>query len=483
MPIQLLDPHDAEKPMRIVTANRRAAEMHGVTLEDFVGRSIGDFEPQAITRDAAQAKVASLRACSHMEGEGVHRHIDGHEFPIEYTCALITIGGRELIVGCDHDIGERKRLDAEVAEGRRLRAVGAMVGGVAHEFNNLLTPVLLHLERSHDPEARAVQKAVEQARELTQRILTFGRKPEGIVEVCDAVAVVRECVGLMAKTIDRRLQIRVDGADGHRARVARNDLSQIVINLMLNARDTLVEKLEAAPPAGWRPEIRLAVSAATLERNGAKGDRVLIRVSDNGMGISAEVKERIFEPFFTTKPPGKGTGLGLATVWHLVLAAGGHVGIESEEGRGAAVDIYLPVGEAEPSATRVAAAPVSSTPAEKQPAGRVLLVEDNDLVSMSVIQMLRAGGYEVTHLENGAEACEAVTGELGRWDRVLTDLNLPGMHGAELVGRIREAGYDGKVVVYSGMIGTEDADKVTRAGVAAVLQKPFAMKTLWEALR
>lgn len=483
VPIQLLDPHDPDVPMRIVTANRRAAEMHGVTLNEFVGRSIGDFEPERISIEAAQAKAASLRTCSHVEGEGVHRHVDGHEFPIEYTCALITIGGRELIVGCDHDIGERKRLDAEVAEGRRLRAVGAMVGGVAHEFNNLLTPVLLHLERSHDPEARTVLKAVEQARELTQRIMTFGRKPEDSAEVCDATAVVRECVDLLSKTIDRRIEIVIEKHGGRFVRVARNDLSQIVINLLLNARDTLVEKLETVQPAGWRPEIRLSVGAATWERNGTKGERVLVRVGDNGMGLSAEVKERIFEPFFTTKPPGKGTGLGLATVWHLVLAAGGHVAIQSEEGRGSAVEVYLPVGEATPAAPSAVQKPVEAPAEEARPAGRVLLVEDNELVSMSVIQMLRVGGYEVTHFENGAEACAAVTGELGRWDRVLTDLNLPGMHGTELVSRIRKEGYVGKVVVYSGMIGADDAEKVTRAGVAAVLQKPFAMKTLWEALR
>jgi PAS domain S-box-containing protein len=482
VPIQLLDPHDAEKPMRIVAANRRAAEMHGVSLEQFIGRSMGDFEPKPVTIEEAQAKVAVLRTCTHIDGEGMHRHVDGHEFPIEFTCALVMIGGRELIIGCDHDVGERKRLDAEVAESRRLRAVGAMVGGVAHEFNNLLTPILLHLEQSKDPEAVPVLRAVEQARELTRRILTFGRKPEGI-EVCDASTALRECVELMGKTIDRRIELIFDATEECLVQIARNDLSQIFINLLFNARDTLIEKIEQGVPAGWVPQIRMEVSALKSDRYGAHGAWVLIRVIDNGLGISPAVKERVFEPFFTTKPPGKGTGLGLATVWHLVRAAGGQVDFRSTEGLGSTVDIYMPAG----SVPVASLATGRTTPSTSAPPfvtkGNVMLVEDNEHISAVMLPMLGAGGYTVTHMGNGAEACAALIAEPLRWDRVLTDLNLPGMHGLELVRRIRKSGYRGKIVVYSGMIEPGDAVLLKEAGVSAILEKPFAMNVLWEALR
>ncbi|HEY9250552.1 MAG TPA: PAS domain S-box protein [Rariglobus sp.] len=484
--IQLLDPHDRERPLRIVNANRRAAQMHGVDLGFFIGRGLGDFRAAPPTYETAQALLLQLKDGGRIRGEGMHRHAGGHEFPVEFSCALVTVGGRELIIESDQDIGERRRLDAELAESRRLRAVGAMVGGVAHEFNNLLTPVLLHFEQSADPASRPIRQAVEQARDLTRRILTFARKAEAAPsQSCDVTATLRECVELMAKTIDRRIQLGPVAGGSCVAKISRADLRQVLINLLLNAGDSLVEKLEAGGVAAdWSPRIELAVGLTSVQVCGQAVRRVAIRVTDNGPGMSPAVKERVFEPFFTTKPAGKGTGLGLATVWHLVRSAGGEVAIESCEGAGSTIALSLPVGAIDEKAGSIEApvAPPRESSGEEAK-GDVLLVEDNEFVARAVVPMLEVGGYVVTHMKDGAEACAAILKEPGRWHRVLTDLNLPGMHGTELVRRIREAGYDRKVIAYSGLIDEASGAILRKAGIGAILQKPFALRELLDALK
>jgi signal transduction histidine kinase len=237
---------------------------------------------------------------------------------------------------------ELRRMDAELAQGRRLRAVGEMVGGIAHEFNNLLTPIVLKVEmlrddRRADPtlqrELDVIAGAAERAASLTRRLLMFGRQADhepGDVRVADVVAA---NVELVRPTTDPRIAIAADvPRDLPVLRQSAADVHQIVLNLLLNARDTLQEKLERHPEAEARVTIRADIV----------GDDQELVVEDTGMGMERDVLERIFEPFFTTKEVGRGTGLGLATVWHLVQACDGRIVVESVPGRGTAFRIRLP---------------------------------------------------------------------------------------------------------------------------------------------
>ena len=238
---------------------------------------------------------------------------------------------------------ELRRMDAELAQGRRLRAVGEMVGGIAHEFNNLLTPIVLKVEmlreeRRADPglqrELDVIAGAAERAASLTRRLLTFGRQAEhhepGDVRVAD---VVTSNVELVRPTTDPRITIAVDVPDDLPVlRQSPADLHQIVLNLLLNARDTVQDKLGRHPEAEARVSIRADIV----------GDDQELVIEDTGMGMERDVLERIFEPFFTTKEVGRGTGLGLATVWHLVQACGGRIAVESAPGRGTTFRIVLP---------------------------------------------------------------------------------------------------------------------------------------------
>jgi signal transduction histidine kinase len=237
---------------------------------------------------------------------------------------------------------ELRRMDAELAQGRRLRAVGEMVGGIAHEFNNLLTPIVLKVEmlrdeRRADPtlqrELDVIAGAAERAASLTRRLLMFGRQGDheaGDVRVADVVAA---NVELVRPTTDPRITIVVDVPDDLPVlRQSPSDLHQIVLNLLLNARDTVQDKLERHPEA----EARVSIRAESV------GDDQELVIEDTGMGMERDVLERIFEPFFTTKEVGRGTGLGLATVWHLVQACGGRIAVESTPGRGTTFRILLP---------------------------------------------------------------------------------------------------------------------------------------------
>jgi signal transduction histidine kinase len=239
-------------------------------------------------------------------------------------------------------------MDEELAQSRRLRAVGEMVGGIAHEFNNLLTPIVLKVEMLRDEredpvlrhELEVISGAAERAATLTKRLLTFGRKGDQEPVEVQLADVVAANVDLIRPTCDRRVELAVDVPPGLPALVQNPaDLHQIVLNLLLNARDALHDKLQA----GGDGPARLTLAVEPIGSNnghGPAGQRIV--VGDTGVGMPRHVLERIFEPFFTTKEVGRGTGLGLATVWHLVQTCGGRVDVESAPGVGTTFRVELP---------------------------------------------------------------------------------------------------------------------------------------------
>ena len=281
---------------------------------------------------------------------------------------------------------ELRAMDAELAQGRRLRAVGEMVGGIAHEFNNLLTPIVLKVEmlreeRGSDPglqrELEVIAGAADRASTLTRRLLTFGRQGEGDPSDISLGDVVRENVELLKSACDPRIVCDVE-IDGQLPPLRQNpaDLHQVVLNLLLNARDTLHERLEL--DAGASAAVRIRVEPLPLEAvrdlppvgglRPLRGQR--LTVVDTGTGMPKDVLERIFEPFFTTKDVGRGTGLGLATVWHLVQAAGGRVHVDSTPGIGTTFSVDFPEPpRVQPATGEAAAAPLAPLAAEPPPSG------------------------------------------------------------------------------------------------------------------
>jgi signal transduction histidine kinase len=310
---------------RLVQLNEGLAILYRTgDYERIYRRWFARYEPTSFTRQ----EVAQYAACL--------------LFVVAAAAVWVSWHQRRLSNRVAAQAHELRRMDAELAQGRRLRAVGEMVGGIAHEFNNLLTPIVLKVEmlrddRRADPtlqrELDVIAGAAERAASLTRRLLMFGRQADhepGDVRVAEVVAA---NVELVRPTTDPRIAIAADvPRDLPVLRQSAADVHQIVLNLLLNARDTLQEKLERHPEAEARVTIRADVV----------GDDQELVVEDTGMGMERDVLERIFEPFFTTKEVGRGTGLGLATVWHLVQACDGRIAVESVPGRGTAFRILLP---------------------------------------------------------------------------------------------------------------------------------------------
>ncbi len=392
------------------------------------------------------------------------------------------------------DITERRQQEAEVARSRKLRAVGELVGGIAHEFNNLLTPVMLkageiQLSRPDDAELQrdveVITQAVQRTAELTRRLLTFGRKADHRAESIRLSTIAAGCFDLLKHTVDRRIEWdHLIPADLPPLYFNATDLNQILLNLLLNARDALMERLSGRNSASWSP--RIMVEASQLPASaydmpvGHSGKNLLgwqlLTVRDNGLGMPADVVERIFEPFFTTKDVGKGTGLGLATVWHLVNDAGGRVKVESSLGAGSAFFILLPVW---PTPEKAATAPVSTAPARGV---RVLLVEDELLVSAPIIQVLQRHGHTVRHVENGLDAWKHLETNLGAYELLIIDVNLPGMNGIDVVARAREHDFQGRIFMVSGRFTSSDMSALTRLRIDHSLTKPFNVQQFLQAV-
>jgi PAS domain S-box-containing protein len=429
------------------------------------------------------------------------RHKDGTwRWIVSRAITLFDAERRPIrMVGCRTDVTEMKRIDAELLQSRKLRAVGEMVGGIAHEFNNLLTPMLLHAEMlalEYDRNALVashlgpIRIGIDRARELTQRILTFGRRSVDACEFIGLEGVVRDNLNFLAQTIDRRIRITAFPAAVPAVVWAnRSDLNQLVVNLVLNARDTLMEKAGSSPPAGWTPQIEILLESVVRPSGAREGTgpqmpqcwrRLTVR--DNGLGMTDEVRERVFEPFFTTKTVGQGTGLGLATVWHVSSTLGGWIEVESKAGEGAAFHVFLPAAADNTTVAPSPGAPPAATPIVWSPqAGKrlsVLLVEDCEIVAHATERMIASFGHDVELVTDGRAAWAVLSARAERYDLVFTDLNLPGLSGVELVRRLRGVAYKGRVVVYSGYFSRESEGELIALNVNHLLPKPFGRAQL-----
>jgi len=480
---------------RILSMNRQACALYFVDAAEATGLPLDSLP----VSDAIRRHL----------GEAIeHPMEDGHVFTSETS---LKIGKRILEVTAIplttpdnpatsricvlvEDITKRRQQDAEVAQSRRLRAVGELVGGIAHEFNNLLTPVMLkageiQLARPDDSplqqDIEVIAQAVRRTAELTRRLLTFGRKVDHKAEAVRLETVSKGCFDLLRNTIDRRISWETSIPPGLPPLLLNaTDLNQVLLNLLLNARDALLERLAGKNPEGWAPKITIEAEQlppTAFETPRGLGGKTLLgwqrlTVRDNGLGMPPDVIERIFEPFFTTKGAGKGTGLGLATAWHLVTDAGGRLNVESTLGVGSAFHVLLPVWPTSEEPRPAAVAPQAAKPA------RVLLVEDEELVAGSVIEILKHGGHQTHLIRDGAEAWKHLAENLVSYDLLIIDVNLPGINGVEIVSRLREREFPGRILMLSGRFTSSDMSALTRLGIDRSLTKPFNVQQLLEAV-
>lgn len=384
------------------------------------------------------------------------------------------------------DITESKTLEEELRQAQKMEAVGRLAGGVAHDFNNLLTIIDGYIQlalasldssvklREHLEE---VQKASQRAAALTRRLLAFSRRQVLQPQVLDLGAVVGDFEKMLRRLIGEDVElIIVKAADSRAVRADPAQIEQILMNLVVNARDAM--------PSGGK----LVIETAIVELDDAyarshvavkPGAYVMLAVSDTGVGMDAETRSHIFEPFFTTKERGKGTGLGLATVYGIVKQSGGYVWVYSEPGKGSSFKIYLPRSADIPVPAPMPIAHLLPHRGSET----ILVVEDEDAVRSLVAAALRASGYKVlaaSHPEEALQACREHDGEI---HLLLTDVVMPQMNGRELAERLKSLRPETKILYMSGYTDAAILHHGILERGEAFLQKPFTPNSLARKVR
>jgi len=400
--------------------------------------------------------------------------------------ARIEEDGLLTIDGIETDVTDRVQLEERFRHAQKMEAVGQLAGGVAHDFNNILTAVLgyadLLLARigPNDPHRAAleeIKKGGERAAGLTRQLLAFSRRtPTQLISV-DVNSAIRGVEPMVRRLVGEHLEFRLDLADGlGPVRADPVQLEQVIVNLVVNARDAM--------PGGG--SISIATDRIVLREEEAsltdmaEGACVRIRVSDTGSGIAPTVLERIFEPFFTTKEPGRGTGLGLATVYGIVRQHRGNIRVTSVEGRGSTFEVLLPESSGAPTTRRDATPASDALPVGSE---RVLLVEDNASLLALAKESLTELGYRVFAASNAGEALQILEAESGEMDILVTDVVMPEVGGRELARKVERLLPGMPILFVSGYVRDPEpmVDKDGRP--VDYLEKPYTPMALARRIR
>ena len=481
----------------ILVVNPAVERIFGYRPEELVGQPLTMLMPEYLrhVHEAGFARYLET-GVRHLEWAAIELpglHRDGHEVPVEVSFGESKGSAGHTFTAILRDISDRKaaevalrRSEQQLLQAQKMEAVGRLAGGIAHDFNNLLTVLTgsVHHLLEHNPagtpsydEVVAIKNAAESATALTDQLLTFSRRQVLQTVELDLNDVVRRAETLLRRLIGKHIQIelKLDPALGA-VKADPTQLEQVVLNLAINARDAMPEGGTLSFETG---NLTVKGDDGSTQLGLEPGPYVMLAVTDTGQGMDAVTKAQIFEPFFTTKEVGKGTGLGLATVYGIVKQAGGSIYVHSEPGQGAAFQVYLPsVGVV--AAPKVHAALGGSSAHEGEV---VLLAEDRDDVRRAAARVLRKSGYEVLEAESGETALALARDHAGPIHALLSDVVMPGMTGKSLAERLRATRPETRVILMSGY--TDDTvmeSSLVESGIV-FLRKPFTPLGLAAAVR
>ena len=466
----------------VTSCNPAAAAILGRPAGGLLGARLGESELIApADRGAWIAAFRGLLAGERLPPQSLAISLPGGERRLlEVNGRVAERGGGREVVAILRDVTERQRLEDQLRLSQRLESLGLLAGGVAHDFNNILTVVLTSAALLADDErlpvdlrelAGEIGEAGERAADLTRQLLAFSRRQVLSPGPVDLSRVTGDLEKMLRRLIGEDIELRVELAEGlATVHVDRSQLEQTIVNLCVNAR--------AAMPRGGR--LTLSTRARHFAQPPAERPQIAagayaeLIVADTGVGMDPATLSRIFEPFFTTKGPGEGTGLGLAMVHGFVQQSGGHVWAESEAGRGSTFHVLLPLqgGATDPRQVQRA---LKITPGR----GRILLVEDEPLVRAIAARILRSAGYEVRECDGPEAALAAFDG--GAVDLVVSDVVMPGMSGPALVARLRAARPDLRAIFVSGYPRGQQGEAI-ELGDDPIVQKPFTPEGLSRAV-
>ena len=456
----------------ILEANARSSALLGMSLTEIVGRDSIQICAEEDTDKFRQILINTSRGLNISSKELCLVRPDGHVVNVEVNTSLTEVEGQKIIQGIFRDITERKRLEEEMLQAKKMEVVGRLAGGIAHDFNNLLMVVLSHASRIiKQPKnvkiresAETIQIAAEKAASLTKQLLAVGRKQVLVTEVVDLNELIKDVRPLLHAVPKDGVELAFAlSTEVLPVRVDPGKIQQVIMNLALNARD-------AMPERGT-----LGITTAKQFRGRPSRPYGLLEVTDTGVGMNSATKAHIFEPFFTTKASGKGTGLGLSTVYGIVKQSGGLIEVDSAPGEGTTFSIYFPI--VEDPIGKHKPGPAASLVLEGSET--VLLAEDQSEIRKVLREYLESQGYNVLEAGNGHEALDVAQHYPSPIDVLVTDVIMPQLRGFNLAAEIHRLDPATRIIRISGY--SEEALResgLLADGTATLVQKPFEPENL-----
>ncbi len=465
--------------------NQGAARLYGWSSEEAVGAKALDLFVNDKLR-VMEAEVELLRQ-GMWSGQLTHQKKDGGEVIVNSRWTLVRneAGDPQSVLVIDTDVTETKKLESQFLRAQRLESIGTLASGIAHDLNNILSPILMSVSIMRrdvrDPDEERMLNIIEGSAErgagIVKQVLTFARGAEGERVLLQPKHLVSELAKIMAQTFPRNIDIQTNlPTELWTVLGDATQLHQVLLNLCVNARDAL------GAQGGT-----LTVSAENLEIDqhfastnpGAQlGSHVALRVADSGSGMSPETMDKIFDPFFTTKEVGKGTGLGLATVIGIVKSHGGFLTVQSDIGVGTTFSVFLPASRDSEAATKEDEAAVADGKDEL-----ILVVDDEASIREALVSTLAAHGYRAYTAEDGTDALALYFQRKNEIAVVLTDLAMGQMDGIALIRALRKIDPAVRVIVSSGHFQKENLAVLNGLGVKVFLEKPYTADKLLRALR
>lgn len=477
---------------RILDVNHKACESLGYRREELLDKRVVDFEAAIQSDEAWKAHVRELRNTGPLLLEGKHKHKDGAVFPVEISVSYIDSPKGDYMVAVVRDISERKqaeeerkKLEEQLMHAQKMEAVGQLAGGVAHDFNNILTAIIGYASLvemkldPHDLQQRNVNEilsAAKRAADLTHSLLAFSKRQVANPIPTDLAAVVRDIQRLLRRLLGEHIEMRIVLPEEPLVVMADpGQIGQALMNLAANAADAM--------PDGGLFTIRASTDepeeeSARLLGLPGPGPYAVVRVSDTGTGMDEATRHRIFEPFFTTKALSRGTGLGLAMVYSILKQHRGHINCYSEPGIGTTFTLYLPLSGGEPRKREQeeSAAPPGGTE-------RILLAEDDEVVRTLAVNVLEAFGYSVLTAADGEEALALFRNDPEGIHLVLLDVIMPKKSGRAVYEEVRRLRPGAKVLFMSGYTADVMNARDLLEPDLPILRKPISPKDLLKKVR
>jgi PAS domain S-box-containing protein len=392
-------------------------------------------------------------------------------------------GELDYIMAVSIDVTKRKQLEQQLQQSQKMEAIGVLTGGIAHEFNNLLSPILGYAEMllmevsdndTHKSYLERIYLAGNKSKVLVQQMLAYGRQSISKRELIKLDAIVDEVLNLIQNTIPSNVSIKKEiEANLPEIWGTPNEIHQILLNLCINASDAIKKEgiititLKKIKPS----------EVANSNNKFQKDDLILLSVNDSGEGITKHVLERIFDPFFTTKNIGKGSGLGLSVAQGIVEQHGGVIEVKSEVGKGSTFNVYFPISQ------KIVNSSVKKTESLSQRDERILLVDDSDTVLFLTKHMLKKLGYRVTIFADCIEALEHFKQHSKDFDLVITDYGMPHMNGKEFATKIKEIRHDIPIILYTGYGNLVAKDDISSWHINDLLIKPCSLQDLSDVVK